>query len=64
MTIRQLKEIISEFEDEDVICYQDERNIYRYVPIHGFEVIRPKKGKPMKKIVLLSTKELNREYNG
>lgn len=64
MTVRELKEIISDFDDEDLVCYQVYNNIYKYVEFNGFEVKHPKNGKYKNKVILVVDKYLPNEWNG
>jgi hypothetical protein len=61
MTVEQLREIISDLEDSDVIYYQAPNNINKHLPIKGFEVVH---FRGQKRIVLTTTKILPNEYNG
>ena len=51
-----------QFAKEFIVCYQDKNNLYKYIPINGFEIRRNMKGESV--IVLLTTKLLNNEFNG
>ena len=62
MTIADLKQILEDFDDNTNVCYQDKNNLYKYIPIKGFEIRRNMKGESV--IVLLTTKLLNNEFNG
>ena len=56
------KQILEDFDDSVEICYQDKNNIYKYIPISGFEVKTRRDGK--KVLVLLMNKLLSNEFNG
>ena len=62
MNVLDAKEILVDFEDEVEICYQDKDNIYKYIPVGGFEVKHMRDGK--KVLVLTTTKILPNDYNG
>lgn len=62
MTVADLKQILEDFDDNANVCYQDKSNLYKYIPIKGFEIRRNRKGESV--IVLLTTKLLNNEFNG
>lgn len=62
MNVIDIKQILADFEDEVEICYQDNNNIYKYLPIGGFEVKHRRDGK--KVLVLTTNKILPNEYNG
>lgn len=62
MNVLDTKQILADFEEEVEICYQDNNNIYKYLPIKGFEVKYRRDGK--KVLVLITNKLLNHEFNG
>lgn len=62
MTVADLKQIFEDYDDNAEVCYQDKDNLYKYIPIKGFEVRRNRKGESI--IVLLTTKLLSNEFNG
>lgn len=62
MKVIDAKQIIEDFDDNVEICYQDKDNIYKYIPISGFEVKIRRNG--TKVLVLLTNKLLDKEFNG
>lgn len=60
ITKRDLFELLEEYDDSTPIRINDINNIYRSVPVAGFEIRRGLKGNI--KLVLLSHKDLGIEW--